>query len=206
MPNSATYYSIREANLSDADAMSHVIVDTFLAAHRGMIPDEVWEWRQKNWTYEVSALGWERTLRSIEDLTSPQACVFVAENGAGGVVAVAMGDKSSVADSCSAGEIYVLYVHPDHQGHGNGRQLVGAIAGWMAQHGMTTLHIGVLKSNGAARAFYEALGGQVVIEREIEDAGHLLPEVVYGWLDLTQLTGAKHIDPIENSQVAPGSP
>src|SRR5262245_14134294 len=83
--------TVREANRSDVPAMAHVMVDTFLSAHRGHIPEEVWKWRQQNWTYEVSARGWERTLKGIVDGSSPAECLYVAERGPGGIIGIAGG-------------------------------------------------------------------------------------------------------------------
>ena len=52
---------------------------------------------------------------------------------------------------------------------------------------MDSLLIRVLKANTRARRFYEALGGQLVLEEQIEDEGALLDQVAYGWLDARQL-------------------
>ncbi len=178
---------LREANLSDVAAMAQVMVDTFLIAHRGQIPEEVWQWRQKEWTYAVSAQGWERALRDIADGTSPRECVYVAAGDAGEILGLAMGIPTEKAANGGIGEICALYVHPDHRRQGVGRRLVAAVAARLAQRGFTSLQIGCLKANAPARQFYEALGGQIVAEREVEDAGFRLPEVVYGWPDIKTL-------------------
>jgi ribosomal protein S18 acetylase RimI-like enzyme len=173
--------------------MAHVMVDSFLAGHRGQIPEEVWEWRRQNWTYEVSAQGWERTLRGIADGSSPQECVYLAETESGEIIGLAM---AGVETGSTTAEVYALYVLPDHHRQGNGRRLVAAIAAHLAQWDVTALHIGVLKANAPARRFYEALGGQIVGEREVEDAGFQLPEVIYGWSDVGMLlskAGSEHL-------------
>src|SRR5947207_926808 len=96
---------IREANPSDVVPMARVMVDTFLAAHRGQIPEEVWEWRQKHWTYTVSAQGWERTLRDIANGTNPHACVYVAEGEAAEILGLAMGTPADAHGTGVTGEI-----------------------------------------------------------------------------------------------------
>lgn len=56
------------------------------------------------------------------------------------------------------GEIYVIGVDPDHQGHGLGRELVLAGFDWLSRHG---LHHGILyveATNAGAIALYEKLG------------------------------------------------
>jgi ribosomal protein S18 acetylase RimI-like enzyme len=178
---------IREADLPDVMPMAQVTVDTFLAAHRDQIPDALWHWRRENWTYAVSAQGWERTIRGVgADLNRPQ-CVYLAEEEGGQIVGVAM--ARALADGANrTAEVGALYVHPRWQKLGVGRRLVAAMARHLAQQGIVTLHIGALRSNALARKFYEKLGGQVVEEREVEDAGFRLREVVYCWPDIGALT------------------
>jgi ribosomal protein S18 acetylase RimI-like enzyme len=97
----------------------------------------------------------------------------------------------AAADGNRMGEVCAVYVHPRCQRQGVGRRLVVAVAAHLAQRGVTTLQIGALMSNAPARRFYEKLGGQVVAEREVEDAGFRLPEVVYGWPDIGALVSRK---------------
>jgi hypothetical protein len=52
---------------------------------------------------------------------------------------------------------------------------------------MPALWIGCLAVNAPARCFYEALGGRVVGERDIQEHGFTLREVVYGWTDTREL-------------------
>lgn len=177
--------TIREANQSDAVGMGRVLVDTFMAAHRGQIPEEDWEARKQNWTHEVSAKGWEQTLRNIANSASFQECIYVAEGAEGDIIGVSM---AYIEASDRAAEVCALYVHPDCQGQGVGRGLLQAIAARLKENNITTLRIGVLETNAPARRFYEAMGGQVILKRDIEEAGHTLRGVVYGWESLESLT------------------
>ncbi len=79
------------------------------------------------------------------------------------------------------GEIYCLYVLPEHQRHGHGRRLVQATAADLAGKGMPSLLIRCLATNLPGRCFYETLGGQAVGEREDEEYGFVIREVVYLW-------------------------
>ena len=47
--------------------------------------------------------------------------------------------------------------------------------------------IRVLKENVPARRFYEALGGQLVLEEQFEDRGAVLVRVGYGWKEVSEL-------------------
>jgi ribosomal protein S18 acetylase RimI-like enzyme len=178
---------VREATLSDAPSMARVMVDSFLTAHRGQIPEALWKWRQQEWSYAVSAQGWERILHRIAEASSPQECVYVAESPSGEILGLAMAQPAVTEAQASTAEVCALYVHIHYQRQGMGRRLLAAIAAHLQSQGITGLYIGTLKTNAPARRFYEALGGQVLEERDIEDGGYSLREVVYRWSDLRQL-------------------
>jgi GNAT superfamily N-acetyltransferase len=177
---------IRVAREADAAAMAHVMVDTYMAAHRDQMSPEAWAKRAQEWTYADSEQGWARELRAIAADASPQECIYVAEAD-GELVGLAMGGPAKTEGLPHTGEIYALYVLARHQGRGLGRRLVQAVAAHLAQLGMTALHIGCLAANAPGRRFYESLGGHVVDERLVDEEGFMLPEVVYGWADTSAL-------------------
>jgi hypothetical protein len=88
---------IRTAHEADARAMGHVMVASYMAAHRDQQPAEVWAKRAKKWTPEVSAQSWARTLRAITSGEQPQDCVYVAVDD-GEIVGLAMGGQTNAAD------------------------------------------------------------------------------------------------------------
>lgn len=181
---------IRTAHPDDAPAMGRVMVDTFLAAHRGQMPEEAWNKRKAEWTYEVSARSWESSLQEMVQDSPVLECIYVAEDESGDIVGLAMGVPSEMQGAGSAdqiGEICALYVRQSCQGQGIGKKLVEAVASHLAKGGIATLNIAVLKANAPARRFYEAIGGQLIDEREFDEEGFLLSEVVYGWSDITVL-------------------
>ena len=53
---------IRGAELRDAPALGHLVVESWLAAHRGQVPDAAWQKRLDEWTPEVSGRAWARLL------------------------------------------------------------------------------------------------------------------------------------------------
>jgi len=179
--------TIRLAQVEDAPAMARVMVDTWLAAHRGQMPEEAWQKRRREWTYEVSEGGWREMLGEIAEGDNPGSCVYVALDETDTVVGLALGSPAESAGN--TGEVNAIYVRPGHQGRGYGRGLLRAVAAHLAQAGMTGLIIGVLATNAPARRFYEALGGRLVGEREFDQEGVMLPEVVYGWTDMGVLRG-----------------
>ena len=175
---------IRAAHEADAPAMGQVMVTTYLAAHRDQMPAEAWAKRAEEWTPEVSADGWARTLREIATDEQPQDCIFVAVDDNGEIVGLAMGGSANAEELPQIGAVYALYVAQGHQRQGLGRRLVQAVAADLVQKGMTALQIGCLAANMSARRFYEAIGGNLVSERLFDEEGVMLPEVVYGWEDI----------------------
>lgn len=188
LSHSAGAIRIRDAQVLDAPAMGELMVTTWLRAHRTHIPPAAWNRRQASWTPADSAAGWERHLRARDaDPGGAQACYLVAEDPAGSLIAVA---AAAVAANDSTGitaEVGSLYVDPDHQRHGLGRQLLQQLATRLHAIGVQTLHVGVVATNVEAQRFYEALGGHPAGQRLFDEDGDLLPELIYAWPDLTTL-------------------
>ncbi|HTF55476.1 MAG TPA: GNAT family N-acetyltransferase [Pseudonocardia sp.] len=178
---------VRLARPVDAEAMGRVTVSSYLAAHRGQVPEPVWLARREHWTPEVSARAWADALAEIAADTDPTACVYLAVEPCGEVVGVAMGQPAEASPLPHTGEVSALYVLPGHQGRGLGRRLVSAVATHLRERGLPALTIAVLAANTPARRFYQALGGREVAAEVTEEAGHQLPQVVYGWPDTAHL-------------------
>jgi len=172
---------IRLAHVEDAPAMAKVMVDTYLAAHRDQMPEEAWQKRKNEWTYEASEQGWTRTLTGIAAGVDP-TCIYVAVAELDEIVGLAVGHPTE--SDAQIGEIGLLYVRDSYQGQGLGRRLVQTVAAHFAKMGIKALHISVLAANTPARRFYEAIGRRVVSERMFDEEGFLLPVMVYGWPDI----------------------
>jgi len=188
---------IRAAREADAPVMGHIMVDTWLVAHRDQMPDAAWAKRAQEWTPEVSAQGWARILREIATDERSQDCIYIALDEGGEIVGLAMGGPADVEALPQTGAVYALYIATNHQGQGMGRRLVQAVAADLARKGMTALQIGCLATNAPARGFYEAIGGQVVAERLFDEEGVMLPEVVYAWPDIQALVATEQPEPAE---------
>jgi hypothetical protein len=80
------------------------MVHTFLIAHRGQIPEDVWEWRRREWTPDFAARGWERTLSSIASGDRPRDAVCVAETQPGAIVGIAACGPASSDPHDATGE------------------------------------------------------------------------------------------------------
>jgi len=178
------HFEVRVATVDDAPAMGRVMVESFLSAHRGQMPDAAYQKRVDEWTPEVSATAWAKALAELAGGNPAGDVVLVAEDE-GGLLGLVSGGAAEGSDA--ACEIGALYVHPQRQGQGIGRALLRAAAGHLAELGYAELRIGVLSANSPARAFYEAMGGRETGQDTEDEEGYLLPLTIYGWADVTDL-------------------
>jgi GNAT superfamily N-acetyltransferase len=180
---------IRAAVVDDAPAMGRVMVDSWLSAHRGQMPDAAWQKRVDEWTPAVSARGWARTFTEREDGNAARDVLLVAEDDGGGLSGLVSGIAADDDASGSIAEIGALYVRPDRRSQGIGGSLLREAASELASLGFSALHIGVLAANCPARGFYEAMGGREIGQRMFDEEGYLLPMTIYGWSDIGALVG-----------------
>jgi ribosomal protein S18 acetylase RimI-like enzyme len=85
--------------------------------------------------------------------------------------------------SPDTGEVFTLYVAPDFQGRGLGRELLLALFGRLVRRKLASAVIWVLRDN-PSRFFYERLGGRLVGHRPLKLAGTTVAASAYGWPDL----------------------
>ena len=70
---------IRAAAADDSPALGRVMVESWLSAHRGLIPDAAWQKRADEWTPEVSAEAWLRFFAAQAEGQAPRTALLVAE-------------------------------------------------------------------------------------------------------------------------------
>lgn len=181
---------IRAAAVDDAPAMGRVMVEGWLSAHHGQVPERLWQKRVEEWTPEVSAAAWARLLTEQAQGEALRVVVLVAEEAEHDTdpLALVMGGQDMDDPSGLTAQVGALYVRPDRLGQGIGRVLLREVARELAGRGFSALHIGVLTVNRPARAFYEAMGGRAIGQRTFDEQGVLLPETVYAWSDMSTLT------------------
>ena len=166
---------IRPARLSDASAIADIQVETWRDTYAGLIPDRTLLGLSRTSHIE----SWHRILRD----TRADTITRVAEGADACVVGFANAGRSRPTNLSYDGEVYTLYVLPDHQGAGNGRRLLGALFSALSAAGCRSALVWVLAEN-PARFFYEAMGGTLIATREEPFHGVVLSECAYGWPDL----------------------
>jgi GNAT superfamily N-acetyltransferase len=145
---------VRDATVDDAEGIALAHVSSWRTAYAGIMPDDV-----------LAALDpVERTelLRSALARDDRQGTTLTALRD-GAVVGFAhVGHYhpehgGSEVDE-SAGEVYGIYVHPDHWGYGVGRALIEAAVARLAGGRPRPVRLWVLDANESARRFYERCG------------------------------------------------
>lgn len=176
---------IRKAVEADAAGIARVYVDSWRTTYTGLLPEQALARRSSADRQEY----WAWALTSQE----PPRAIFVAESEEREIVGFASGGPERAWDLDFEAEVYAIYLLEDYQGRGLGSRLMGALAGYLAEAGLSSLMVWVLASNPAVQ-FYLRLGGLKVGEREETIAGTVLHEHAYAWErieELIQAAGAR---------------
>ena len=176
-----TGIAIRPATPADAAAIAQVRVDAWRTTYRGMIPDAYLAAMK----VEDSTALWQKILAAGPNSTS----VFVAESD-DGVVGFAAGHMLAEPRHGLNAELSAVYLVREAQRAGVGQRLVATVAAAQRAHGATGLIVWVIAGNKSARAFYEKLGAELLIEQPFTWDGMDLVEAGYGWRDIDSLVAA----------------
>jgi GNAT superfamily N-acetyltransferase len=173
--------TVRRATAGDAPAIARVRVDSWRSTYRGMIPDAYLDGMK----VEASTALWDRVLTAATNT----ACVFVAELGTD-IVGFSAGNRLREPKHGFDAELAAVYLRREFQRAGLGRRLVGAVAETQRALAASGLLTWVIAGNKPARAFYEGLGGELIVEQPFQWDGMDLMEAGYGWRDLVALVAA----------------
>jgi ribosomal protein S18 acetylase RimI-like enzyme len=173
--------AIRRASADDAQEIARVRIECWRATYRGMIPDAYLDAMD----VDASTALWTRVLSASPNTTS----VVVADDD-GEVVGFAAGNMLEEPRHALDAELSAVYVRRDRQRTGIGCRLVDAVARGQRAHGAHGLIVWVIAANKGARAFYERLGGSLLVEQPFEWDGMPLVEAGYGFPDIDLLIRA----------------
>lgn len=152
---------IRAGTPGDAEAVARVHVRTWQAAYAHVLPSE----RLAELSVERRAAQWR------------EWPPLVAEVDGTVVGFVSVGPSR---DSDASGELFAIYVDPDHWGTGAGRDLITAGERCLRELGHVDAILWVLEDNPRARRFYERAGWHHDgTRRPIEIFGTEVTEVRY---------------------------
>jgi ribosomal protein S18 acetylase RimI-like enzyme len=142
-----TWMLVRHATVEDADAMATAHVRAWREAYAGIIPDD--------FLAALDPVARARSHRSILIEPGRITATFVAVDGA---ALLGFTHVGPCRDDDESGEVYAIYVHPDHWRHGAGRVLMEAALAHLTVDGPRPVRLWVLEANQPARLFYERHG------------------------------------------------
>lgn len=174
---------LRRAAPADAAALGALHVASWHETYAGILPDEM----LADLSVEARSAMWGKVLH--DPAAFGDTAVFLAEDGNRMIGFGSCGRQrdTTLADAGFSGEIGAIYVLRSHQNRGTGRAILAAMSGFLSALGHEAASLWVLRENGPARTFYEALGGEIIGEKTDEQAEATLIEVAYGWRDLSSL-------------------
>lgn len=158
---------IRVARVGDAAAIAPVYVESWRNAYAGLMPNAI-----------LTGMSLSKQRRRWVSQIASGDTVMVADHPTHGIVGVGSCGLCRDARFAGYGEVYTLYLLPDWQDLGHGRELLAAMLRAMRSAGFDAAVLWVLARN-PSRFFYEAMGGERVAEREEQLWGTTLPEIAY---------------------------
>lgn len=158
---------IRDATPTDAHSLASVQVASWRAAYRDLLPDEVLD--------GLSVPDLEQVWYARLTPRPPRTGVVVATDGRRVLGFASAGPPIDPAerDDPTSGDLYTLYLDPDHWGHGIGAPLHAAALDHLVADGFTHAGLWVLDGNRRALRFYLRHGwidtGRTRIDRGPQD-------------------------------------
>jgi GNAT superfamily N-acetyltransferase len=167
--------NVRLARLDDAPAIAEVHVASWRTTYKGIFSDTLLD--------SLSVNKREQSWRETLALPEPNSVTLVACNVDGRIVGFISGGAERTGRLGYEGELYAIYLLQLAQRQGLGTLLVLHFVRELRARGFGSMAVWVLAAN-PFRKFYEALGGKVVAEQQIERGGQSFTESAYGWQDL----------------------
>lgn len=164
---------IRWGSAADAEAIAEVMVESWSSVYRGLMPDSVVD----GVTIELRTAQWHQIFAD----PYPRTAVFVAEHD-GAVVGMSHvgATRDGDLDVERIGEVFAIYVVPEHAGHGHGKGLMMKSLDWMRSDGFSAAMLWVLDTNTVGRGFYERGGWRLDTATKMDESfGEPLNEVRY---------------------------
>ena len=171
---------LRRAGIADAAAVAEIYVETWREAYPGMLPDRLLVGMSR----ERQAQAWRNSI------CDPGQSILLAEDGGGEVIGFGSCGATRHSSLPFSGEVYTLYVAPDHQRRGAGSLLLGGLLRDLHRRGHRAALVWALADN-PSRFFYEAMGASLVAESTETLWGKRVRQRGYGWRDLDAWLAAR---------------
>jgi len=164
---------LRGMRIDDADGLGAVHVRSWQAAYRELMPADY----LASLSVEERAAMWRERLAAD---APPGVHRMVAESGSRIIGFVLAGPAMGSEEEPPLGQLYAVYVDPDHWDTGVGLVLFSAGVDALSEDGFETAVLWVHRGNDPARSFYEAHGWAADGAEHTEELfGIVVPEVRY---------------------------
>jgi ribosomal protein S18 acetylase RimI-like enzyme len=140
--------NVRRMLVSDIAKVARAHLAAWQAAYAGILSDTLLD--------GLSQPQFERAWREI--IRVPDRTNLVAEREGHVVGYIAFGPLSEQQEDRTTGEIYGLYVHPDHWRRGAGKQLLAAALAQLGEQGVARVVVWSMRDNPIGRRFYHKNG------------------------------------------------
>jgi len=167
------------ADVDDAFGVARVEINAWRDAYPTLLPQR---YLVKGLNLARCCSGWRRRL----DQGRGNILVMETDEPMDEIVGFATFGPSRKRNLPYMGEINELYLLPDYQGYGLGRRLCIAAADKLSRDGLSSICVEVLEGS-PSRFFYETMGGRLAARARHPLAGMILPTLIYGWDDVSQL-------------------
>lgn len=178
-----THFRIRTATTFDAEKIASVNVTAWHETYTDILPPAT----LAGVTLAARTERWKNILDSFDDVNRHVTFLAETKNVAIGYVSIGNQRDKFLMDQKFSAEVTSIYVVAKAHRKGLGRALLRKASIHIHNSGHRAMSLWVLDTNHNARRFYEALGGQLVSEREDIRPEGTLNEVAYGWSDISPL-------------------
>jgi ribosomal protein S18 acetylase RimI-like enzyme len=173
------HFNIFRPDENLAEELAATNIACWRQAYTAFVPPEI----LANAKLDEQTARWKRTL---SDSTRIVFAASTESNVLAGFI-VAGRPKEVLFDGMD-GHIAALYILASFHRQGLGRRFLGAAAKEWVARGGNSLALGVLAENRPARRFYESLGAKLVRTGTYEWDGHPLPDAIYVFENLAELS------------------
>ncbi len=141
--------TVRTPNFEDAEQIARVHGDAWQSAYKALMPED---FIRRMGFSPKRILRWQDNLKNY--FSGDGNIIFVSENSDKKITGVLVGNKNKEGTY----EICLLYVHPDYQKQGFGRELFSAFT----EHIKNERFILYMLKGNPSEAFYLKMGGKQV--------------------------------------------
>ena len=139
---------MRAVTSEDAEGIARVQIDGWRATYVGIMPDEV----LAKLNLESSAERWKGNIEGARSTTF----VAVWDGEIVGFCSVGAARDDDVTED--TGELWAIYVHPNHWRRGVGRQLFDKAVAYAVDSGFSRLTLWMAAGNSVGEGFYRSVG------------------------------------------------